>query len=476
MKSELALLEPAEPITVAAPTAPTPAPAPVAEPIATADPSAKIFAPTEFKPDLNVLFHILSCKREHDSDHEEEFLEWLTRYIDQMQQGGVVDDWWWTESPKHFPELSNIVVVVTDGDGRDTSKTLFSCHVDTCHSSGYGGYASAWKSAYAEDYGIVDRALLDNEDDNPRQELNYDENFGHVFLAESSKGGGNVLGADDGVGVWICLELIRAGVPGTYIFHRGEEVGCKGSRHMRENEQDLLSWFDRAVAFDRPNDYEIITHQRGNRGCSDEFAKALAKAFNNAVPTLKMEPSDRGVYTDTAEYFSLIPECTNIGVGYVDQHSDDEYLDVNHAEAIVEAAVKIDWEALPTKRDPKVVETKAYTQAHRWQTKSPQAQPATAGSATTNAPAPASAGNGALGGTGAAGGGVAAQASTGGASKLAGSYRIDTIDDATFELTCRADMLEFVNKQPRDAARLLALLLSEHQGDAIRIKNLKRFL
>jgi hypothetical protein len=65
---------------------------------------------------------------------------------------------------------------------------------------------------------------------------------------------------------------------------------------------------------------------------------------------------DTGVYTDTAEFVDIIPECTNISVGYDNEHSDRETLDIFHFTSLAAAAVKIKWDALPVARDPTVIE------------------------------------------------------------------------------------------------------------------------
>ena len=36
---------------------------------------------------------------------------------------------------------------------------------------------------------------------------------------------GQCLGADDGAGLWLLLEMLEAGKEGLYIFHREEEIG-----------------------------------------------------------------------------------------------------------------------------------------------------------------------------------------------------------------------------------------------------------
>ena len=69
-------------------------------------------------------------------------------------------------------------------------------------------------------------------------------------------------------------------------------------------------------------------------------------------------PCDTGVYTDTAEFIGLIPECTNISVGYKHQHGDREWQDVEFLWKLAGTCVSIQWDLLPTERDPKVTENK----------------------------------------------------------------------------------------------------------------------
>jgi hypothetical protein len=63
-----------------------------------------------------------------------------------------------------------------------------------------------------------------------------------------------------------------------------------------------------------------------------------------------------GVFTDTANYIELIPECTNVSCGYQNEHTGKETLHLPTVFALRDACLSVDWENLPTKRDPKVVE------------------------------------------------------------------------------------------------------------------------
>ena len=67
-------------------------------------------------------------------------------------------------------------------------------------------------------------------------------------------------------------------------------------------------------------------------------------------------PDDSGVYTDTAEFVDIIPECTNISAGYMHEHTTKESLNLQHLVDLMEQVVLIDWDALPTARDPSVKE------------------------------------------------------------------------------------------------------------------------
>jgi hypothetical protein len=220
-------------------------------------------------------------------------------------------------------KIKRTYVVSGKSEERDVlPSTLFSCHVDTVHSEGVG-----------------------------KQSIVYDPSFGHIFLDKSDPNCGSCLGADDGAGIWLMLEMISAKVPGVYVFHRGEERGGIGSRAMLSQHKAWLQEFDLAVAFDRPDNYEVITHQGGARCASDKFAKALCAAFKERG--LEYKPSDRGVFTDTKVYRGVISECTNLGVGYYHQHGKDEYLDYAHLVAMRDALVTINWSLLPADREPK---------------------------------------------------------------------------------------------------------------------------
>lgn len=102
-----------------------------------------------------------------------------------------------------------------------------------------------------------------------------------------------------------------------------------------------------AIAFDRHNKGDIITHQRGGRCCSDDFAKSLAVQLGNGYSL-----NQNGIFTDTANYTDAIGECTNISVGYLNEHTKNETLDMNHLIELRNRMVGFDWSKLEFKRKP----------------------------------------------------------------------------------------------------------------------------
>jgi hypothetical protein len=259
------------------------------------------------------LARALSVKRPHNTPAVSDFTEWLFNAL-----------------PAELKSFTSV-----DGAGNlhidnriAGSKTLFIAHVDTVHKE-----VGANKIRKTATHWYAD---------------------------------GAPLGADDGAGVAMLMHLIHADVKGYYIFSQGEECGGIGAKHIATHHTDLLAQFDRAIAFDRRGIDSVISHQGMGRCASDVFCQALANDLNAFDDTLMYSPDDTGVYTDTAEFTDIIPECTNISVGYYSEHGDQENLDIVHFEALSKAVLKVMWDSLPTDRDPTVPEYKTYKYNTAW--------------------------------------------------------------------------------------------------------------
>lgn len=151
----------------------------------------------------------------------------------------------------------------------------------------------------------------------------------------------NCLGADCTTGCWLILEMIKARVPGIYVIHSGEECGGIGSSSLVESNPKWISELNCAISFDRRGTGSVITHQLGGRSCSDQFAKDLCSILD-----LSMKLDKTGVYTDSAEYIYAVPECTNISVGYGNEHTSREYQNLEFAMMLRAKLISADWSQL----------------------------------------------------------------------------------------------------------------------------------
>ncbi len=171
--------------------------------------------------------------------------------------------------------------------------------------------------------------------------------------------GKTILGADCKIGVALMCEMIEAEVPGWYVFHVGEEQGMIGSSWLSKHQKEWEITPNYCVAFDRRGYDSVVTHQMGDRCCSEEFAEALCAALHEPG-VIEMEPDSTGVYTDSASYIEQIPECTNISVGYHGQHTHGEEQNLDWACILLEKLLTVDWEALPCKRVPEEIQEDYY--------------------------------------------------------------------------------------------------------------------
>jgi hypothetical protein len=165
--------------------------------------------------------------------------------------------------------------------------------------------------------------------------------------------GSTILGADDKAGMVVVMYMIKKKVPGLYYFFLGEEVGCIGSGKVSNDweNNEFSKTITKVVSFDRRGTTSVITHQWYGRCCSDEFAKELSTRLNNGGESLRLQPDDTGVLTDSAKFMDLVSECTNISVGYYKEHTTSEHQDIDYLSKLCKSVCNIDWETLPIKRD-----------------------------------------------------------------------------------------------------------------------------
>lgn len=258
------------------------------------DDGSKIIEKTDFvyNPD-DVRSTFLSLVTEtYPHGHEEEVVKYLPNFLKRDSYG-------------------NYYHVIGDSD------TSFTCHLDT---------ASSKKSE------IVLREV---------------EKSGEVYIKSD---GTTILGADDKAGVTVLLYMINKGVPGVYWFFIGEERGAVGSRAVAKtyDTYPFMKKIKKMVSFDRRNYFSVITYQMGGICCSEEFGQSLCDEMNKYDMKLTLDPT--GVFTDSASFVDIIPECTNISVGYFDEHRTTEIQNLTYLEKLCKAASKCDWDKLVVKR------------------------------------------------------------------------------------------------------------------------------
>lgn len=185
----------------------------------------------------------------------------------------------------------------------------------------------------------------------------------HVIDGKICKTDGtSILGADDKAGVTIMLWMIWNKIPGLYYFFLGEEVGCIGSKALATKlKLQKIEDITKVISFDRRGYDSVITYQASSRCCSETFAQALADQLNAKNTLFKYKPDPTGIWTDSAQFVKIYPECTNISVGYKNEHSSYETQDLEHLEQLADACLLVDWESLPIERDPS-----KYDYRNRW--------------------------------------------------------------------------------------------------------------
>lgn len=232
---------------------------------------------------------------------------------------------------KTYPHPTDIEVVKMLPDGLtedpfgnyykiigDGSETLFSAHLDTA------------------DMRQKDVTHIFDNDENGDEWIRTD--------------GTSILGADDKAGVVVLLYMMENKVPGIYYFFVGEEVGLVGSGKLSNNYKkfDFLKGVKRMVSFDRRGFNSIISRQMGRNCCSSEFVKNLSEEYGKSDLVMTDDPT--GIYTDSAVFTEVIPECTNISVGYFNEHTHRERQNISFLERLCEASVNVDWDSLVTER------------------------------------------------------------------------------------------------------------------------------
>jgi hypothetical protein len=236
----------------------------------------------------------------------------------------------------NIDEFGNYYHIIKKADG-SFSDVMFTSHLDTVN-RGYANLTDEYEN------GVYTNSLGHKR---------HKRDVVHIFDGDFIKTDGETnLGADDKAGVCIMLNMINENILGLYYFFIGEEHGGIGSNQLAKVFKDkmiehIIPKINKCISFDRRGYDSIITFMRSDCA-SVEFAKSLADKLN--VYGFWFKPDNTGLYTDSYEFINIIPECTNISVGYFNEHQLTEKQDIEFLSLLAVVVTKIDWDSLPIVR------------------------------------------------------------------------------------------------------------------------------
>lgn len=147
------------------------------------------------------------------------------------------------------------------------------------------------------------------------------------------------IGADDKAGVFICLELLEAMSPIKVVLFTGEEFGCHGSYHARE---DFFKDVGYAIEFDCYGSSDVTKYCNGIQlfDPDSEFFSFISPILENLMP--ETPKFHKHPYTDVWQLKRRFDfSCINIAAGYHRYHQDNEYVVVEETLNAVEIGKEI---------------------------------------------------------------------------------------------------------------------------------------
>lgn len=164
-------------------------------------------------------------------------------------------------------------------------------------------------------------------------------------LTDPMNSGVGCLGADDGAGLAVMLNLMSLGVLGGYCFTTGEECGGIGAKAVLADARDYLENYTISIEIDRRGTTEIIRSQSAGDCASEKFTDWLCAELN-----MGHKSSDLGSYTDVSTFAECIRENVNIAAGYINAHTVNEQLDLSYIDELAENLSFVVWDDAPVER------------------------------------------------------------------------------------------------------------------------------
>jgi len=263
------------------------------------------------------LLKMLSYRRPHNSHSEKNFINnFIKPHADFIDENGNLFTFVDGAQDKAMNENNEWIL----------PSILFTAHTDTVHC--FGGKQQV--NIHAE---IVNNKI-------------------HDFATVKD----DVLGADCGSGCFILLAMIEHYKKNpplhnmTFVFFRNEESGGVGSSAALKTDnkslKTLLQGIDKVISFDRKGYNDIINIQNGSQCCSDQFIT------ENGFDSHFGYKAARGSFTDSANFTdqfsnSGFKECTNLSIGYFDQHTKKEKQDLTFlVDILLPKLLTFNWDNL----------------------------------------------------------------------------------------------------------------------------------
>jgi putative aminopeptidase FrvX len=173
--------------------------------------------------------------------------------------------------------------------------------------------------------------LIDNE-----EVLDIRNEFGILKAYYSNTNTQTGIGGDDKAGIIIALEVLKRIDKGMCAFFRAEEIGCIGSKNL---DLSVMKMGGYAIEFDAPTGSEICVHCDGIKLYDDNF-------LDKVLPSLNKFGFDNFVehrpFTDVARIREQLDYNTiNMGAGYHNYHSPDEYVVISEMENTISCAIEM---------------------------------------------------------------------------------------------------------------------------------------
>lgn len=131
-------------------------------------------------------------------------------------------------------------------------------------------------------------------------------------------------GGDDKVGIWVCLEMLKAFDNIKLCFFAQEEIGCVGSSQA---DKDFFTDVGYAFECDRKGNADFVQNSSGVKMFGNKFKSAILPVLKSYNYTI----TDGGL-TDVHEIAQDMGiACANMSCGYYKPHSNQEYVNISDA-------------------------------------------------------------------------------------------------------------------------------------------------